>query len=101
MTSPSPAVIAHVDELVAELDESEQHQHDARPATSSYATVLAVWDRFKSFVDDLDAALTDPMNGRSVRILRGAESLVGHDAHRLAFWLAHLSHALERRPLRP
>lgn len=99
MTWPSPEVMARVDELVAELDESEQHERYAALATSSYATILTVWDRFKSLVDGLDSALAHPMNESSVGALRGAESLVGHDAHRLAFWLAYLSHALERAPL--
>ncbi len=99
MTWSSPEVIAHVDELVAKLDESEQHERYAALATSSYATILTVWDRFKSLVDGLDSALAHPVNGSSASVLRGAESLVGHDAHRLAFWLVHVSRALERAPL--
>src|SRR5262249_33165874 len=52
---PSPLVVARVDELIAKLDAALCDDESAiGPATSSYDHIVAEWNRFKQFVDELD-----------------------------------------------
>jgi hypothetical protein len=94
---PPPEVVQLVDHLVAKLDR-ETLGNDYRPgATSSYAVIVAAWERFKTLVDRLDSALSRPLDEGSASILRTADALAGLEVDRIAFWLVHVGEALELR----
>lgn len=94
-------VVAEVDRLVAELDRSSRRDSCATPTTSSFGTIVIVWQRFVSLVGLLDAAVTSPFADSSAAVLARAGELIGGDAYRLSFWLAHVGEAVAHRTKSP
>jgi hypothetical protein len=92
---PHPSV-SEVDALVLALDEATIDEPLTEPATSSYAVIVAAWDRFKALVEDLDVAVSAPLSKGAPRLFERAPELVNDDAHELAFWLAHVGEAVAR-----
>jgi hypothetical protein len=91
-----PEVIAVVDEMIEALDAATLGAVQRRKATSSFAFIVASWDRFRVLVDALETALTNPLDPAAAMVLKRAAELVDQDAYRLSFWLTHIAEATER-----
>jgi hypothetical protein len=94
MMRPSRQTVARINRLIAELDGETLLSADAKSATSSYAVIVSTWRRFKRFVDRVDLAVASPFEEGAADVLLGANALIQHEAHRIAFWLVHVGEAI-------
>jgi hypothetical protein len=76
------------------LDAALCDEHAIGPATSSYEHIMAKWNCFKQFADELDRTLFDPFAPGAPQVLSRGMALVGIEIDKLAGWLSHVGEAL-------